>query len=132
MLRRNPIGWSMVVSAVWSMLGAGCVPVDHAVLPTNEPAAAAATESDADYDTALARVRSGNCEGLFWSTGTCGDLLFIVVAGHVGVANYYDPATGLLIEQEHFTDHGPQDSSRLDDCVSTEADETGVCEADTP
>ena len=89
-----------------------------------------------NYDSALERMRSGRCIGLWASAGTCGDWLFILeTSGFGGHKAYYDPQTREIIALEGFTDYGPSPTWFVFgdvDCAMDRPDETVPCGTQVP
>ena len=84
-----------------------------------------------DYDTALQRLRSGPCRGLFWRRGTCGTwLVLIESSGFSSVISYFDSDTLELAGRTHRDDTGLEfhDGEPIE-CDHLAISETNLCPA---
>ena len=84
-----------------------------------------------DYDTALQRLRSGPCHGLFWRRGTCGTWLVLIEStGFSSVVSYFDSDTLELAGRTHRDDTGLEShDGEAIECDHLAITETNLCPA---
>jgi len=69
------------------------------------PACPISEQGTESYHTALQRIRSDECFGIWANIGMCGQWLYVgETSGFGGIESYYDSQTGLIIAQKTFTD----------------------------